>query len=68
MSLKLQTPKFSILEYHVEEDYWSSVGTRNDFNEALEEKRRLEGKGVENLSVVGLSFIVGPKALGQDEY
>lgn len=57
----MELPKFAVMEENKELEYWTCNLVRDTYDKALSEKDRLEGKGCENLYVVGLAFIVGPK-------
>ncbi len=56
----LDLPRFVIIRYESEHDYWSVCSTRATYEEANEEFARLRGKGTENLYLAGLAFIAGP--------
>ena len=56
----LDLPRFAVIRFDIEADYWSLCSDRQTYEDAVLEFKRLRSKGTENLYLVGLAFLAGP--------
>ena len=56
----LDLPRFVLLSYSAEHDFWNVAATFATFDAAVDEYARLRGKGDDTLHLATLGFIAAP--------